>query len=254
MNVSDDELLSYLDGELDSSRRSALAGLIAADPQLAIRIAAQHRADERVRRALNHTLDEPLPDRLVATAARFSRGVGGAPVRRRWASTGWLAVAASIALLSFLVPQAERWIGGDSNLIFRADGLAASGELAHALSNQLAATQTAEDPIQLRLSFVANSRQYCRVFVSSAGKLGAAGIACRDGDIWRIRILESEADTGPNQNSFRQAATPLSPTLLSVIDDSIAGEALDARAEASASARGWRNVPSGEGVKSATRP
>src|SRR5579863_5178025 len=115
MNVTDDDLVSYLDGELDSARRSAVAAHIAADPQLAITLVAQQRADERVRRALNVTLDEPLPERLVATALRFSETVGGTPVRRRWATTGWLAMAASVALLAFLVPQAERLIGRGSN-------------------------------------------------------------------------------------------------------------------------------------------
>ena len=118
--------------------------------------------------------------------------------------------------------------------------LLASGVLRRALTEQLAASQPADAAVLVGLSYLSRGGNYCRSFALRA-EAAPVGIACRQGDGWRIEALSVRA--AGEGRTYRTAATTLPPALLQVVEDSIRGETLDQAGEAQAQRNGWHPVP-----------
>jgi hypothetical protein len=115
--------------------------------------------------------------------------------------------------------------------------LVARGELARALSVQLAATQAPDAPVRVVASYLAKSGDYCRSFVLTRSQ--SAGVACRQGGQWALGILvPAHAEPGV-AGGLRMAGSALPPQVLRTIDEQ-SQTPLDARAEQSALQAGWR--------------
>ena len=243
MNISDEQLAAYLDGELSAEDKAAVAAAVAADPKLAQQVAAQRALRDRVRRAFDGTLDEPVPQRLL-DAVRGSPGIdldaARARRRRRWiAPTVWLAAAASIALAVLVAPRLLQLSSDESNIIMIGSNRTAGGELARALSLQLASEQSSRR-VQLGVSFVAKSGEYCRTFIAAKKDGSVAGLACHEQDSWRVDVLEPVTDSMGDRAAYRQAASALPPLVLQAVEARMVGEALDATGEATARDSGWK--------------
>ena len=109
--------------------------------------------------------------------------------------------------------------------------LVASGELENALYAQLASAP-ATSGARIGLTFRDKSGSVCRTFEDNS----ASGLACREAGDWRIRGLFQGADG--QSTDYRMAAGD--PRLMDLVDESIAGEPLDAAQEKAAKERGWR--------------
>jgi anti-sigma factor RsiW len=70
---SDEALVAYLDGELDSAERRHVEAWLEADPAVRDRLAALAQSVDLVRSAYVDIVDEPVPPRLIAAAS----GAGG---------------------------------------------------------------------------------------------------------------------------------------------------------------------------------
>ncbi|HEY1393595.1 MAG TPA: hypothetical protein VFV25_09475 [Methylibium sp.] len=243
---SDETLMAYVDHELDAASTAALEAAMQTDAALAERVARQRALSGRLRHAFDAVLDEPVPARLLAAA----QGVPAAPTKvvplaqareqraardqaRRlgwpqWSGMG-LALAACLMLGLWLGrPGPEPWANEGGRLV-------AQGELARALSTQLASSQAQDAPVRIGVSFAAKSGEYCRSFALAHGP---AGLACKDSaGAWRVPVL---AEAGENNAAYRQAASATPAAVLGAIDAQIAGEPLDAEAERAAAQRGWR--------------
>ena len=230
--MSDDpDFYAWLDGELPEPQASAMAERVAADPELTL-FAEQHRAlAGRLNAAFAPVLAGPLPDRLRrADEPRSAEVIDFAEARerrRRWSVAG-LAAAASLALglaIGVTLPRE-----GSS---FRTEGgqLAAARALGTALDSQLASAGE-RDGVRLGLSFKDKDGRYCRSFTTEA----QSGLACRSGESW---LVEGLVRSGASQGEYRMAAGQ-DPALAAIIDTRIAGEPLDAQAEARQVKRVWR--------------
>lgn len=249
MNYSDEILMAYADGELAEPQRSEVEAAVRADPALAS-IVDGHRALRRdVSAAFAGVLDEPVPARLQAPAtgkvlsfeaARNARArtQAAAPVlKRTWPR--WAALAATLVVG---VLAGGVWLDGGKGdggkgvgSFVSADAggrLTARGELAGALSRQLASEAAPGSAVRIGVSFAARDGGYCRSFSVGA----KAGLACRDGEAWRVPVL---TDTAAAAGEYRQAASA-PQAVLEAIDERIAGTTLDAAAERAARERGWK--------------
>ena len=253
MNFSDETLMAYADGELDEPQRSAVERAMREDPQVAAAVERHRALRANVFAAYSGVLDEPVPARLrpgaVASAtpsvvsldavrearrqaAAAAAATPTAPRRPAWVQ--WGAIAASLVVG---VLAGSAWLGGAGGeqawVSADAKGRLVAGEtLASALSDQLASAQ-AQGPVRIGTSFATKDGGYCRSFQLQ----GSAGLACREGDSWRIPVFKEGGAAG---TEYRQAASEMPAAVLEAIDERIEGAALDAQAERAARERGWK--------------
>lgn len=245
--ISDDLLRAFVDGELGAAEQARIEQAASADPALALRLAREQALREQLRMAFDPVLDEPVPARLAEALKSKAAVVDVDPSRlqrpaandsRGWGWPQWGAMAACLLLGLFggrLLPRPAAEDG--LPLAQRGGTWVAQGPLAQALSTQLASTQAADAPVRVGISFLSREQRYCRSF---AWRGDAAGVACREGDAWALQVWTQQARTAPPGGDLRMAATPIPAAVLKAVDDTIQGAPLDAEAERTAAARGWR--------------
>jgi len=233
MNFPDETLMAYVDRELDADSAAAIEAAAARDPRLAERIEKQRALRKAIDTAYAGVLEEPMPQRLLDVAS----GTQTAPTRspRRWTWFEWSAVAASLAVGIGIGAALLRERAAEGEFVSQQGRLVAGGNLASALSRQLASDQPADAPIRIGLSFVSRDGKYCRTFTREKG--AQAGLACNDAGGWRLEVL---AQSTMDANEYRMAAAQLPSAVLRAVEERMQGTTLDAAAEQAARERGWR--------------
>lgn len=249
MNVSDETLMAFVDGELDPAQRAQMERALQTDAALRQRVAALKLQRTRLAAAFGTVLDEPVPERLAkllqtppvaSLPGQASAVVNLAEVRTArarirhipsWAQ--WGGMAASV-MLGMLLGTQYGGNGADTAIGLNEGRLLAGGAIDKALSSQLASEPLAGAAVSVQLSFVDKNGSYCRTFSTSA----MAGLACQQGGQWAVQNLAA-LDAKPS-GEVRQAATPLPRTVLDAVDQRIAGGTLDASGERKARQQGWR--------------
>jgi hypothetical protein len=228
MTISPELLAAFADGELDAAVAGAVVAEIAGDPALLAQLAAHRALRRRLAQHFAPIADQPIPERLAqavtgadvidfAAAARKRR----APLLQApWMRFAGPALAATLVLALVAIA-------------LRPSGDYARGQLADALDSQLVATQQADAPVRVLLSFRDEQGEYCRGFTSSS----RSGIACRDDRGWKLRKLFGGGQGASTE--YRQAGSA-DMAVMAAIQEMAAGPALDASEEAAASRRGWR--------------
>jgi hypothetical protein len=245
MTFSEETLSAYADGEVDAATRAALEAALATDPQLAQRVAHHRALRARVRDAFTPVLEEPVPERLLATvrgAGPGQRTGNVVPLRRqpraRWTWPQWGAMAASLVVGVLLGPLLLRPSAPQAPLETSGGRVLASGVLSRALSQQLSSARQPGAPVAIGVSFRARSGGYCRTFVLHESQ-SLAGLACREGPAWQVVALARSEAPAAGSGGYRQAGSALPPAVARTLDELIAGEPLDAAAETAARAAGW---------------
>lgn len=248
--VSEERLIAWLDGELDEAAAADVARVVAADPALAERARRERALREKLRAAYAPVVDEAPPQRLLATLGMADEKAPVAshaadnvvPLRPRsaaqrvrewrWPERGALAASVLLGVLfgaQFLRESTQgpvRMQGG---------AMVADAELARALDTQLVAEAKPDAAVAIGLSFRDGDGRYCRTF-TAGGVQPLGGLACRNGDAWRVVALgEAEKQEG----ELRQAASALPASVLAEVD-ARQQEMLDAAAERKARDSGWR--------------
>lgn len=241
MIVSDQDLMAYVDGELDPVRHEALSLAIERDAGLAARVAAAQELRRNLRAAFDVTLHEPVPDKLTAllTAGRDKKTKRPDSWRftrsSAWASA--FALAAGVVFGAWLGPVLMTHRTGPGATQMAPGRVATGSDLYRALSEQLASAPA--KAIRMELSFRSKEGTYCRVFASTVQADTVTGLACRDAEGWRVDAMQSVAQ-GANQSAdYRQAGSSMPSVIMALAESRMEGDALDADAEASARANGW---------------
>lgn len=220
MDLNDDILMAYADGELPAGEAVRVAAAIAGDPALAARVERFRMVRRALKSAYDSVLEEPVPDRLRALLHDVD--IAAAPKRPLWRRIG---VGLTAALLAACLAGAVL-VGRSltsAPLFTNANGaLLPNVGLTRALDSQLAADAGA---IRIRTSFRAQNGALCRVF-SGAGARAVLGVACRDAGAWTIRVAA---------DASREGEAAIANTVSSMID----GAPLSAAQEEAARSRGW---------------
>lgn len=228
MTMDDERFFAWLDGELPHDEAAIVARAVRADPALAAK-AERHRAmQDRLAAAFAPIAAQPVvidgPSVVDLAARRVAKP--GMPSALQW---GALAATLLLGIVTGTL------IGGKGNgapFASREGTLVASANLGTALDAQLASAPAANGP-RIGLTFRDREGQICRSFADGATQ----GLACRDGNEWRVRALiqGSAQPTG----DYRMAAGA-DPNLAATIDSMIEGEPFDAKQESAAKSAGWR--------------
>jgi len=162
------------------------------------------------------------------------------PSTNRWLPA-WL-LAASLVIGVIIGQAFLRMPGAGAPVASRNGQVLANGALAQALSDQLASTQTPDAQVKIGVSFKSKTGDYCRTFTMHASTT-LAGLACRDHNDWRVQVLAQNPQSGNTSTegsaSYRQAGSEMPRSVQQAVDDNIAGDALDAHAEALARETRW---------------
>ncbi|WP_374409877.1 anti-sigma factor [Novosphingobium colocasiae] len=235
MTVSPELLAAYADGELDAETARTVEAEIAGDEQLQADLATHRALRARLSAHFAPIAEQPIPERLRQMVLRADQTTSSiidfaaqAERRRtpiwpaRWARYVGPALAATLVLafIGFgLRPKGNSY---------------AEGDLAKALDRQFVATQPADAPVRVLLTFQDKQGQYCRGFSGQA----SSGIACRDERGWRlIKMLDGAKGSS---TEYRQAGGA-NMAIMTAAQAMTAGDALDAGQEAQAAQQGWRS-------------
>jgi hypothetical protein len=243
MNISDEILMAYADGELESTLRAEVEQAMRTDPTVAAAVERHRALRADVFAAFAGVLGEPVPERLQPQAAASGRvradvletaRARALPARWSWPQWGGMAASLAVGVLAGALGWQGMHADSATAPLARVGGaLVAQGGLARALSGQLASEQGQEAGIRLGVSFQAKDGSYCRSFTMGS----AGGLACRSGGAWHVPVL---ADGGQEAaGAYRQAGSAMPAAVLDAIDARIAGPALDAGAERAAREHGW---------------
>lgn len=247
MTFPDEVLMAYADDELDARTRAAVEAAMASDPEIARRIARHKALRTRVHSAFDQVAGEPVPARLLEVVRSAPIGVRDntvVPLRRRpvrrWTWPQWGAIAAGL-IVGVLAGRLLLVRSRAPDLIaIRGGRIVAGGVLADALSDQLTADQPAAGPVRIGVSFRSKAGEYCRTFTVRQ-PAALAGLACRAADGWQVGVLAHAESAAGGSDGYRQAASSMPPAIVAAVGARIAGEPLDARAEAAARSRRWRH-------------
>lgn len=224
MELNDELLSAYQDGELDATQRERVAAALAADPGARLRLERLRQVD----RALGDALPARSGDLFESALAARIRGQAVAIPRRR-PVLPW-AMAASVAglLAGYLLPRPD------------AGGAALQAGLLEPRWQQVldtgAAGAAGREGLQVVLSFQAGDGRYCRLFRAVASGSEGEGLACHDSASWRLVAWDGLA--ADSSGGF-QAAGP-SALIDGAMSELGGSAAFEPQEEAAAIGRGWR--------------
>lgn len=248
MKFPPETLMAYADGELDTETRRKIEFAMATDTEVAEQIAKLKAQRLQLQTAFAGVLDEQVPDRLVETAksAPASTRVQDAGVtelatvraakrsagKRQWSWPEFTSMAATL-LVGLVIGR--NVLQPDEAIVAKGGRLEAGAQLATALSRQPGGEGS--NTTAIGLTFKSKSGEFCRTF-SLSDDVSAAGLACRDGGVWRIDALAGTSRRAGSQ--YRMAGAEMPPAILQAVEDSMAGEAFDAEEEAEAMRGDWK--------------
>ncbi len=227
MELNDELLCAYIDGELDLRRRAELERALEQDAGGRLRLARMRAADDRLRQEIPvaaGAAGDPLAQIILRSEA-------AAPAPRARLAT-WrpvFALAAGCAALAFGFMVA--WVGGDASN--GAEGFA-SGRLYAALEQARSGARLDDEAgaAVVVLTVSARDGRFCRLYRQRQDAGVTEGVACREAAGWRVVAFDGMVDDA----EFRAAgASPLLDHEL----DRLGGKTLEPAAEAAALARKW---------------
>ena len=233
MELNDELLCAYIDGELEPQQRADLELALAQDAGGRLRLARMRAADARLRveipvRAIE--AGDPLARLILqdesapAPQPRINTG------RNTWRNAFVLAAACATLALGFVLARMKDGDAGTMAVGFAAGSLQAALEQAH--SGAPLGDETGAASIVLTVS--ARDGKYCRLYRVRAGAGITEGVACREARGWRVVAFDA---TVASDALFHTAGA--SPLIDGVLDN-LGGATLGEAAEHALLERGWR--------------
>ena len=229
MTITPEQLAALADGELDDVTALRVRRAVDADPALSAELARLSGLRALLTARFDPILTEPVPTRLtkpIEDAAKVINLGDHRDARRSLWQRPQFRFAAGSAIAASLVIAVLMGGPGETPNGYADDQLAA------ALDGTLSG-QTAPDGTKLLLSFRDNRGAVCRGYAGYS----ASGIACRDGQGWKVKMVDSASERSTAQ--YQQAGSA-DGAIMTAAQDLAAGPAFDAAAEQAARAAGWR--------------
>jgi hypothetical protein len=229
MTITPEQLAAYADGELDELAAARVSRTVAADPALVAELARLAALRRKLAARFDPILTEPVPEQLTSAIKDAAKVVSLSDVRAArqtlWQRPQFRFAAGSAIAASLVITVL---VGGRDG---KPSGYADT-QLAAALDGTLSG-QTAPDGTKLLLSFRDDRGAACRAYAGQS----FSGIACRDGQGWKLKLMGQAETTATTQ--YRQAGSA-DAAIMAAAQDMAVGPALDAAAEEAARKAGWR--------------
>lgn len=221
MELNDELLCAYLDGELDEAAREQVTRALETDVGGRVRLERMRAADARLRREMPPQ-SLPATDPIADFIRRHEPGAPAVlPARSRRFVPGAIAAAAAMITVALLFMSR-----GASPVDSYAEG-ALQAALETRPSGVVAGT-----PVVIVMTLRTRDGAACRLFESRTGT-AAEGLACRDGTGWKIVAWDATVSRGDGYETA--GASPV----LDAAMDRLGAEPLDGAAERAALEGGW---------------
>jgi hypothetical protein len=243
LELNDELLCAYMDGELDAGMRARVEQALIDDAGARVRLERMRVADERLKADIPVSAlqpDDPLSARILEgkPVPRASQ-----PPLRVGVVVTALAAGVAGVVVGFVLARSQP----EPKVTFVAAAPAPS--LSGASSNRLllAALDNGESgksieqggrSTRIILTFEADDGRYCRAFRTHETGVAAEGVACRSGAQWEVVAWDGTVD--PDEG-FRAAGA--SELLDDVMDRLGGGAALEAADERALIERHWSAPP-----------
>ena len=244
LELNDELLCAYMDGELDAAMRARVEQALVDDAGARVRLERMRVADGRLKAEIPLSAlqpDDPLSARILdgkAVPPRASR-----PPLRLGAVITALAAGIGGVIVGFVLARSQEV--PPTPFVAAAPAPALSGASSNRLL--LAALNSGESgkaveqggrSARIILTFEADDGRYCRAFRSHESGAAAEGVACRSGEQWEVVAWDGTVD--PDEG-FRSAGA--SELLDDVMDRLGGGAALEAADERALIERHWSAPP-----------
>ncbi len=246
-DFSRETLDAYVDGELAPEEMTRVAALLAERGDLKSYVEAQLALRNRLQDSFAPLLAEPIPDRLqqaLRAGKTQSRLVTASWRARVGEYLSWrvaVSAAASLAFGLIIGIAIERSAPTETPFVRSAQNgqVLAQGELAGALTEQLAASDRRGQHARIGISFRGRNGLDCRTFEWLGATTTANGVACHSGGDWAVAALATTARTANDRAEYQTAGAAMPDAIRNFVNDMISGEPFDAAAERAARAAHW---------------
>ncbi len=271
-DLTDETLMAYADGELDSAARAQVEALLTRSPDGHARLAVFKKTGTPLAELFRKPMDEPPPAHLVAlvmasgAAAKYHKQATNNSRSRRFLdvvgetlfgsqqhwSAGFAYGVAMVAIgagAGWYMHGAELGEARGPGLVaFEQGQILAQGALARALETAPSGTGvtliSADGPtptVKADLTFRSRQQGYCRQYELAMPGDGHAGIACRrDDGKWRLEIYAAAAARPSSSTRIIPAGGAGASTVEAALNSMIEGEALGSDDEKNLIKNQWR--------------
>jgi len=233
LELNDELLCAYMDGELDAEMRARVEKALIDDAGARVRLERMRVADERLKAEIPLPAlqpNDPLSARILdgTPVPRTSR----APLRLGAVITALAAGAAGL-VVGFVLARSQQ--APETPVAAVAPAPSLSGASSNALL--LAALDGGESgkaidqggrSAQIILTFESDDGRYCRAFRSHEANAAAEGVACRNDGQWEVVAWDGTVD--PDEGFRAAGASELLDDVMDRLGGSAALEAADERA------------------------
>jgi hypothetical protein len=243
LELNDDLLCAYMDGELDAGMRARVEQALIDDAGARVRLERMRVADERLKADIPLPVvqpDDPLSARILDGTPMPS---ASRPSPRWGAVIAALAAGISGVIVGFVLARSQQAPEAPvvaTTLAPSLSGASSNTLLLAALDSGESgkAVEQAGRSAQIILTFESDDGRYCRAFRSHEASTAAEGVACRNGGQWEVVAWDGTVD--PDEG-FRAAGA--SELLDDVMDRLGGGAALEAADERALIERHWSTPP-----------
>jgi hypothetical protein len=243
LELNDELLCAYMDGELDADMRARVEQAMVDDAGARVRLERMRVADERLKAEIPLSALQPN-DPLSARILDGKPLPGASRPSLRWGAVV-TALAAGIGgvIVGFMLARSQR--APEAPVVAAVPAPSLSGASSNTFL--LAALDSGESgkairqagrSAQIILTFESDDGQYCRAFRSHEANAAAEGVACRDDGQWQIVAWDGTVD--PDEG-FRAAGA--SELLDDVMDRLGGGAALEPADERALIEQHWSTPP-----------
>jgi len=243
--INRETLDAYVDGELAPDEMTRVAALLGERADFKTYVDSQLALRDRLSVSFAPLMAEPIPNRLQRTLRT-------APPRLRVTSwREWLGeflswrvgvpLAASLAFGLVIGVAIERSVRTELPFVSSSQNgpVLAHGELAGALSEQLAASDQINRRVRIGISFRSRSGLDCRTFEWLGTTMTTNGVACHTGGDWTVAALTTTWRTANDRAAYQMAGAAMPDAIRDIVNEMIAGAPYDAAAERAARDTHW---------------
>lgn len=267
VNLSDEMLMAYADGQLSAQDRARVDAILKSDPESRARLRVFMATGPSLGLLFQQPMNEPPPAHLVefvlkhrprtrsrrTASQRPSIVLGTLRKMFPWDASAWHIAFASGAMI--VSGMAGGWLlrgaftgpsGGADDLVAFEDGtLFAEGMLQRALEaapsgKEVALSSAAK--MKATLTFKSHHQTYCREYeIVTGASENYAGLGCRNEDgKWAIQVNAATANHRAHEDKTAPAGNENLGALEAAIDKLMEGDALGREEEATLIKNGWR--------------